>query len=189
MDARTNIRILQNRNFLQTCVCAIIRIKSGRWSKKITQIRFFFREPYISISMGFRGSCVTVVLRYGRAADTPVFGTGCVGTSISVDNLEVASSVSFPFDVCCGSDPGAGGGGRDARKTFNDGNWIEDRFTTRCSFSSPGTRGRPADAATTFHLCHGSPPATSMSSLRIVVDHFSCMSRVFLEPLAVVEGN
>lgn len=94
---------------------------------------------------------------------------------------------SFPFDVRCDSDSWIGGGGIDARNCFNEGNWTEVRFATRCSFSSPGTRGRPADADSTFHWRQGSPPASSMSSLRIVVDHFSCMSRVFWEPLAVAE--
>jgi hypothetical protein len=124
---------------------------------------------------------------YGSAADTPVFGTGGgIGTSVCFVSVDTPDTTSVSFSVCCDLDFG---GGRDARKIFNDGSGSEDRFLRRCSLSSPGTSGMPAAADSTFHRRHKSPPATSMSSLRIVVDHFWCMSRVFLEPLAVVEDE
>jgi len=68
---------------------------------------------------------------------------------VPVDNISPFASLSC--DGCCDSDLGASGGGRDARKTFNEGSETAGRFTRRCSFSSPGTSGRPEDAASLFH--------------------------------------
>lgn len=77
------------------------------------------------------------------------------------------------------------GGGGDARNALREGRGVGvGLLTISASRSSPGTKGRPDAAASTFHSAQGSPPATSISSFRIVEDHFSCRSSVCCFPSA-----
>jgi len=123
----------------------------------------------------------------GNTAAAPVFGLGG-GSGTPIVSLSTPFTFSFTLSLDLAFESGgAGGVGNVARCIFNDGRGMgAGRFTTRCSFSSPGTIGSPAAAASAFHWNHGSPPASSISSLMIVVDHFSCRSRVCCWPSTVV---
>ena len=132
---------------------------------------------------------------YGRAAATPIFGVGGwkdasirVISEFPLDSpnaVFIFVPVSFPvlLERCCCPCCLESGEGCDSRKTLKEGGGTAvGCFTMRCSFSSPGTRC-PVDTASVFQWRHGSPPATSISSLSIVVDHFSCISRILCVPL------
>jgi len=124
----------------------------------------------------------SVMCDHGTSTRAPAldFGGGGIGISCSApgcgepeSGVDVCSTVFF----CIVRKAVKEGTGRGIRV---------GRLTTRSSFFSPATNGRPAAVDSNFQCCQGSPPATSISSFRIAVDHFSCMSTVCCLPSAKI---